>query len=179
MMRAGLLALALVVGLGAAACTSTPSPPPEAAAAVTLWGDSFGETVAPYLSYREHVYGGTAPCDWRDHVANSPAPRTAVLLFVGNKLAEGDCNYPDAVAAITRDLESRGSRVVWIAAPYMPILPLARQILNGIYPSPEHGPADSVGGAVALVEYRAPDGNHLNVTGAERFARAIEEVVET
>ena len=166
----------LAVALGAVACNFKPGAP-AAPGDVVLWGDSFGETVAPYLPYVERVYGGTAPCDWLDEIRESPAPQTAVLLFVGNKLADRTCDYPNAVAAITQSLRSRGARVVWVAAPYLPIFPGARSILNAIYPNPAHGPADAIGGDVLRLEYRNPDRNHLNVTGAKLFAQKIQGVV--
>ena len=160
--------------LAIAACgpvKGTAVPPPS----VTLWGDSFGEQVAPYLDYSERVMGGTAPCTWLDDIAERPVPRTAVLVFVGNQL--GECDYAGTVAAITRNLRSRGSRVVWIAAPYLPVNPWARPTLNALYPSPAHGPADSIGGDVYMPEYRAADGQHLNALGAQRFAHAIRVAV--
>jgi hypothetical protein len=166
-----LLVLPMLAIAACAPLEGTAAPAPE----VTLWGDSFGEQVAPYLAYDERVMGGTAPCDWLGDIADQPAPHTAVLLFVGNELAE--CDYAASVAAITRDLRSRGSRVVWIAAPHLPINPAARSALNALYPNPAHGPADSIGGDAHLPEYRAADGQHLNAAGARRFAHAIEVAV--
>src|SRR5688572_18556206 len=80
-----------------------------------LWGDSFGKSVAPYLSYDEHVHGGSSPCDWIDDVMKTPAPEVAVMVFVGNKLQS--CDYRAAARFITQSLQSRGSHVIWIAAP--------------------------------------------------------------
>jgi hypothetical protein len=105
-----LLLLSLLAIAACAPLKGTALPAP----AVTLWGDSFGELVAPYVAYNERVMGGTAPCDWLGDVAGQPAPRTAVLLFVGNQL--GECDYAGTVAAITRNLRSRGSRVAGIGS---------------------------------------------------------------
>jgi hypothetical protein len=168
--------------LALAACAptkSTATAPPR----VVVWGDSFGVSVAPYLApagYDVRAYGGLAPCDSlpdiRATAANGP-PTVAVLLFVGNKLADGGCDYPAAVQAITTSLASRGSRVVWIAVPFLPIFPEARATLNALYPNPAHGPANSIGGDVYLSVFRAADGNHLSAPGAQLFADAIKQVV--
>ena len=160
-----------------AACVPLKGEPPPGRPDVTLWGDSFGETVAPLLPYSEHFHSGTAPCDWVNSILEAPAPRTAVLLFVGNKLADGACDYPSAVSIITTSLEARGSRVIWVAAPLLPVNPQARTTLNSIYPEAAHGPADAIGGNVWLAAYRGPDNNHLNELGASVFALAIQEVV--
>ncbi len=166
-----------------AACTGPTKSTATAPSSVILWGDSFGVDVAPYLAaagYDVRAYGGLAPCDSlpdiQATVASRP-PAVAVLLFVGNKLADGGCDYPAAVQAITTSLASRGSRVIWIAAPLLSIFPGARPTLNAVYPNPAHGPANSIGGDVFLPEYRAPDLNHLNAVGAARFADAIKQAV--
>jgi hypothetical protein len=168
--------------LALAACAptkSTATAPPR----VVVWGDSFGVSVAPYLApagYDVRAHGGFAPCDWLPDIratAASRPPAVAVLLFVGNKLADGRCDYPTAVQAITTSLASRGSRVIWIAVPFLPIFPQARTTLNALYPNPAHGPANSIGGDVYAQEYRAADLNHLNAEGAARFADAIKQVV--
>jgi hypothetical protein len=175
-MRRILLAAALgAASLGLAGCLggTAPAAAPAASPAVILWGDSFGESVAPYLPYEERVHGGTSPCTWRDNVASAPAPRTAVLVFVGNDLLNGKCDWRSAVAAITTNLRSRGSRVVWIAAPVHPDYPTLRAAVNALLASPAHGPANSIGGDFYLPEYRGPDGYHLNSAGAHRFAQAI------
>ena len=161
------------VALAACATGGLKPPPPSP---VVLWGDSFGEGVSPYLPYVERVHGGTSPCHWVDEIVNTPAPGVAVLLFVGNGMAT--CNWPAAVQAITDSLQSRGSRVIWVAAPKRLIDDLHLAVNSVLAPyGPTYGPADSVGGDVYLPQYREPDGWHLNREGDELFANAIRQAV--
>jgi hypothetical protein len=171
-MKRPLVVLALALAGMVLACEPFKPVVPSAPPAVTLWGDSFGESVAPYLGYNERVMGGTAPCDWIGDIAGQPAPRTAVLVFVGNKFPAG-CDYRSAVATITQDLRSRGSRVVWVAAPVISVSTVIARGVNATYPNPVYGPADSVGGYTYLSQYRGVDGKHLSTIGAQRFAHEI------
>jgi len=168
------LALAIVVaGLAVGACAPTKKVPPRPD--VVLWGDSFGEQVAPYLPYDERVYGGLSPCHVIENVTTTPAPPVAVLLFVGSNLepngATPYCDYRSAVNTITSSLQSRGTRVLWLAALCNPRYPGDAAVLNDIYPNPVHGPADSIG-----CGFREPDG-HLTEEGKQRVAHAILQAV--
>ena len=177
-LRRGVVLL-LVGAVGLASCATggfkPPSPPPGYAP-VVLWGDSFGVGVSPYLPYVERVHGGTSPCQWVNEIGETPAPAVAVLLFVGNGMTT--CDWPAAVQAITESLQSRGSRVIWVAAPKRLVDDLHLAVNTVLAPyGPTRLPADSVGGDVYLPQYREPDGWHLNRDGDERFAQAIKQAV--
>ena len=171
-----LVVLAIVAaGLAVGACAPTKGVPrPD----VVLWGDSFGEQVAPYLPYDERVFGGLNPCLVVENVTTRPAPPVAVLLFVGSNLPphepEPHCDYQWAVDTITSSLQSRGSRVLWIAALCNPHRPESAGILNAIYPNPVYGPTYSIGGCDPA--FREPDG-HLNEVGKQRVANEIMQAV--
>jgi hypothetical protein len=182
---------ACAIALAACAPFKVASPAPR----MLLWGDSFGESVAPYLAartdYHVRAHGGTAPCDWLQDIqatAASRPPAVAVLLFVGN--AGRPCTGPttagyatDMVLATTA-LRAAGSRVVIVAAP-----PFA----GGLSPNPINaayapsttvgaqlvwGPSNSVApGGTYTATYRGADGVHLNALGARRFADAIAQEV--
>jgi hypothetical protein len=174
MKRLLVLAMALAA-LSVAACAPAKKGPPRPD--VVLWGDSFGEQVAPYLPYDERVYGGLNPCLVVENVTTKPAPPVAVLLFVGSNLAPNGatphCDYPSAVNTITSSLQSRGTRVVWLAALCNPQFPGDAAVLNAIYPNPVHGPADSIG---CDPQFREPDG-HLTEVGKQRVAHEILQAV--
>ncbi|MGH9050211.1 MAG: hypothetical protein ACRDY4_10810 [Acidimicrobiia bacterium] len=172
-----LVVLAIVAaGFAVGACAPTKKVPPRPD--VVLWGDSFGQQVAPYLPYDERVFGGLSPCHVVENVTTTQAPPVAVLLFVGSNLAprgaQPHCDYESAVSTITSSLQSRGTRVLWLAALCNPDWPESRDILNAIYPNPVHGPADSIGGCDPA--YREPDG-HLNEAGRQRVAHEIMQAV--
>lgn len=175
MKRLAVLLIA-AVALALTACVPLKPPAPPAAPAVVVWGDSFGESVAPYLNYDERVFGGTAPCDWtanvQQTVAAGQAPRTAVLVFVGNK--HMTCNYEVAARNINALLTAFGTRTLWVAAP--PLSNGADVLTNAAYARAGvpviWSPAFSVGAG-----YRGPDGLHLNTEGAQRFANAIRQEV--
>ena len=187
MKRLVLLALAVcVLALGGCASVKSASPDPPR---VVLWGDSFGESVAPHLptNYDVRAFGGTAPCDWlgdiRTTVARRP-PEVAVLLFVGNThtpctggTTEG---YSVDIAAATRLLRAAGSTVVVVAAPPFGVGPSPNPV-NAAYEPTGHlvwGPSRSVapGGSYSQA-FRDADGVHLNQEGALRFAKAIRNEV--
>jgi hypothetical protein len=172
-----LLVLVIVLaGISVAACAPAKKGPPRPD--VVLWGDSFGEQVAPYLPYDERVFGGLNPCLVVENVTTKPAPPVAVLLFVGSNLppdgAQPHCDYESAVNTITSSLQSRGTRVLWLAALCNPARPQDQAILNEIYPNPVHAPADSIGGCDPA--FREP-GGHLNEAGKQRVAHAILQTV--
>lgn len=161
----------LLFALGACA----PIKPTAQAAGSVLWGDSFAESVRPYLSVDTRAYGGTSPCDWLAdigaRVSESP-PSVAVLLFVGNGM--DTCSYPTVASAITRTLRAAGARVVWIAAPPMPGHATPNEIYTHSGGQLTYDPAQAVGHPEYVREWRASDGLHLNDAGARRFAAAIE-----
>lgn len=188
MKRLATLALAVCI-LALAACASV-EPASPAAPRVLLWGDSFGESVAPHLpaSYEVRAYGGTAPCDWladiRASVSSRP-PEIAVLLFVGNTFTSctggTTAGYAVDMAEATALLRAAGSKVVIVAAPPFGGGP-SPNLVNAAYtPSGAQlvwGPSMSVapGGSYSQA-YREADGVHLNLAGALRFAEAIENEV--
>lgn len=143
-----------------------------------LWGDSFAESVRPYLNTETRAYGGTSPCDWladiRARVSESP-PTVAVLLFVGNQM--DTCSYATAAPAITRILQAAGARVVWIAAPPMPGHATPNEIYTRSGGELTYDPAQAVGDPEYVREWRADDGLHLNAAGARRFAAPIERAL--
>jgi hypothetical protein len=175
--RVLLPSLLLVVAVTAACAPTKKGAPPGG---VVLWGDSFGEQVAPLLPYEEHYFGGTAPCHWlpeiRWHAAVRP-PAVAVLLFAGSTMPCGglDRYVPDTLEAI-RVLEAAGTCVFVLAAPCVKPGPGVPEV-NPIYTSGgvplAWGPHDSVcPGGVYTEAYRLSD-QHLNATGVARFAYEI------
>jgi hypothetical protein len=187
MKRLATLTLAACV-LALAACApvkSASTEPPR----VMLWGDSFGESVAPHLptNYEVRAFGGTAPCDWlgdiRSTVARRP-PEVAVLLFVGNThtpctggTTEG---YAADIAEATRLLRAAGSTVVIIAAPPFGGGPSPNPVNAAYEPTGRlvWGPSRAVApGGVYSPAFREADGVHLNLEGALRFAEAIRDEV--
>ena len=152
-----------------------PIKPTARAPGAIVWGDSFAESVRPYLSVNTRAYGGTSPCDWLAdigaRVSESP-PSVAVLLFVGNRM--DTCSYSTVAPVITRILQAAGTRVVWIAAPPMP----GHETPNEMYADSRgdltYEPARAVGHPEYVRGWRADDGLHLNDVGARKFAAAIE-----
>ena len=146
-----------------------------------LWGDSFGEQVAPLLPYEARVYGGTAPCQWlpeiRERAASRP-PAVAVLIFAGSTQPCGglDRYVPDTLEAI-RVLSAAGTRVFVIVAPCLKSgpAPSTPVYVDGGVPL-VWGPHDSVcpGGAYTE-QYRSCD-QHLNAEGVSKFAHQIRAV---
>jgi len=180
MRRVGLLAVVLVALVGAA-CEFKPPPPPPPPD-VIVWGDSFGVDTAPYMPYEERVHGGTHPCSWIDDIgwqALSNPPRVAVMMFMGNGVIDGACDWPDAVKRIDDGFRSVGTRVVWVAAVAHPMFPTLRPTVNGYIAPYEvaHGPADAIGGDLYLPQYRGSDLYHLNDEGAQLFAAETVEAV--
>jgi hypothetical protein len=159
--------VALLIAVAGLACAPTKGVPrPD----VVLWGDSFGEQVAPYLPYEERVFGGLHPCLVEENVVTNPAPPIAVFLFVGSEFAPpGNCNYQPAVDRITANLVGRGSRVIWLAALCDPHGRTNHHAVTATYPNPVHGPANSIG---CDPNFREPDG-HLTEVGKQRVANQI------
>jgi hypothetical protein len=184
MKRLATLALAACI-LPVAACAQIESATP-APSGVVLWGDSFGESIAPHLpaNYEVRAFGGTAPCDWladiRRTVARQP-PEVAVLLFVGNThtACTGGtiAGYAGNIAEATVLLRAAGSKVVIVAAPPFGGGPSPNPVNAAYEPSGAHlvwGPSVSVApGGVYSPAYRELDGVHLNAAGALRFAEAV------
>jgi hypothetical protein len=162
---------------------------------MVLWGDSFGESVAPYLAAgtdsQVRAHGGLAPCDWLRDIqataANRP-PAVAVLLFVGNThttcTGGTTAGYAADTLLATTALTAAGSRVVIVAAP--PFGPgLSPNPINAAYVLSTTigaqllwGPSESVApGGIYSPAYRGADGLHLNAEGAQRFAAAIAQAV--
>ena len=187
---AALAACALV----AVACSPTKGAPPSTAD-VVVWGDSFGESVAPYLAgpggYAVRAYGGTAPCDWIEdigRVVSAGPPAVAVLVFVGNTVTRctggTTSGYGVDMVRATAILRAAGSRVVIVAA-----LPFG----GGPSPNPVNAaymfasatgariawaPSESVApGGIYSPAFREADGVHLNAAGALRFAEAIKREI--
>jgi hypothetical protein len=146
---------------------------------VVLWGDSFGEQVAPLLPYEERVFGGTAPCHWlpeiRERAASRP-PAVALLLFGGSTMPCGglDRYVPDTLEAI-RVLEAAGTRVFVIAAPCQPPpkyeAPATVAYANGGVPL-QWGPYTSVC-PPGWPTYIRDDGHLQAPAGLGRFAHEI------
>lgn len=187
MRRFATLALAACI-LALAACAPVESAAPERPR-VVLWGDSFGEIIAPYLpaNYEVRAFGGTAPCDWLDNIRAAVArrpPEVAVLLFVGNTFTPctggTTAGYGVDVAEATTLLRAAGSSVVIVAAPPFGGGPSPNPV-NAAYAPSGHlvwGPSESVAPeGVYSQEFREADGVHLNPAGALRFAEAIRNEV--
>ena len=166
--------LLLVIAV-AAACGPVKKGAPQGG--VVLWGDSFGEQVAPLLPYEEHVFGGTAPCHWlpeiRWHAAARP-PAVALLLFGGSTMPCGglDRYVPDTLEAI-RILEAAGTRVFVVAAPCQPNgpAPSTPVYVSGGVPL-AWSPHDSVC-PPGWPTYIRDDGHLTEPDGVARFAYEI------
>lgn len=166
----------------ASACAPVKGGPPRG---VVLWGDSFGEQVAPLLPYEEHVFGGTAPCDWLNHMRELAAtrpPAVALLLFGESTVTPctggSITTYPAQAFEAIRVLEAAGTRVFVIGAPCQPPhkgyeAPANIAFVNGGVPV-HWGPYSSVcpPGYPTYIQY---DG-HLNATGVARFAHEIRVI---
>jgi len=175
------------------ACVPFNGPPP--ASRVVLWGDSFGESVAPHLAahgdYQVRAYGGTAPCDWLGDIRATAAkrpPPVAVLVFVGNThttcTGQSTAGYATDVLLATTALLAAGSRVVIVAAPPFGSVLSPNPINAAFVPSETigaelvWGPSESVApGGTHTPAYHQADGMHLNTQGALRFAEAIAQAV--
>jgi hypothetical protein len=176
-----LVLLAVVAASVGAACAPLKKGPPSG---VVLWGDSFAQQVAPLLPYEPRVYPGTAPCGWlpqmRERAASRP-PAVAVLLFAGSTAQPctgGTLDgYPRDTHEAIRVLSAAGTRVVVVAAPCLKSGP---NPVNTVYTDGgvplAWGPHDSVcPGGEYDAAYRESD-QHLNSTGAARFAQEIRAV---
>jgi hypothetical protein len=176
------------------ACTSAKGTPPPPAPDVVLWGDSFGESVAPHLvgsGYEVRAYGGTAPCDWLEdiaRVASTRPPAVAVLVFVGNTVTRctggTTAGYGVDMVRATAILRAAGSRVVIVAAPPFGGGPSPNPVNAAYMFASATGariawaPSESVApGGIYAQAYRDPDGVHLNAAGALRFAQAIRQEI--
>lgn len=172
--------LLLLVVAVAGACTPVKGGAPSG---IVLWGDSFGEQVAPALPYEVHAFGGTAPCDWLPAMwerAASHPPAVAVLLFAGSTVTPctgGNlASYPDHTHEAIRVLGAAGTRVVVLAAPCMKSGPQVNPVYtNGGVPL-AWGPHNAVCPNGQYTEaYRESD-QHLNAHGVARFAEQIRAV---
>ncbi|MGH8984702.1 MAG: hypothetical protein ACRDY6_12635 [Acidimicrobiia bacterium] len=188
MKRLATLILAACV-LALAACAPVASEPPTPPK-VVLWGDSFGESIAPHLpaNFEVRAFGGTAPCDWLDDIRATVSrrpPEVAVLLFVGNThtacTGGNTAGYAVDIAEATVLLRAAGSTVVIVAAPPFGGGPAPNPVNAAYEPDGADlvwGPSTSVApGGVYSQAYRGSDGVHLNPAGAVRFAEALKKEV--
>jgi hypothetical protein len=172
-----LLVLSVLL-LAVAACA--PIKPTTGTPGAVVWGDSFAESVRPYLTTETRAYGGTSPCDWLadiDARASESPPTVAVLLFVGNQM--DTCSYATVARTITRTLQAAGTRVVWIAAPPLPGHTIPNEVYAHSGGDLAYEPARAVGHPEYAAQWRAADGLHLNDAGARRFAAAIERALRS
>jgi hypothetical protein len=123
---------------GCRATTSDPPPvtrPPAAPRHVMLYGDSLSMETAPFYKWFmgqhgyetvAHVWGGTAPCDWFDHMRDdwkNYQPVVAVVEFSGAAITP--CMkgrdilqaYREDARTATRIFIDQGIPVVWVSTP--------------------------------------------------------------
>jgi hypothetical protein len=148
-------------------------------ARVVLVGDSIAAEAAPYLDEAvdqdvvDHVFGGTAPCDWSLDDLGIEGDDLVVLSFTGNSLTpcmsdgaggflESDAlvaKYEQDVGALVDGIRELGARVLLVGQPaHAPGGPAAEVVdpVNEVYES--MATSDGVDFVDAGAALEAPDG---------------------